>query len=292
MKIYDSPFYFGSMAKLNLGLSVLGTLPTGARRIDTIMTRIPLYDQVCLHWQNKNKNIKIVCEHPLVPLTNANLLYKAYEILQAQFDLPGVIIELDKNVPVGSGLGGGCFNAGILIKQLNHHLKLKISPANMRKLALKIGESVAFAASRTGSVYERDHGLFNMSPLILPSLPACRLALAFSDYTLDREEVFRHLDTINFTPSEQNKLLQAIESKDLHGIATNLNNDFAILIYQQHPELLEIKEQFLAAGALGVGLTGHGPTMFALFPPGYKIEVPFPITTLELKEKTNIRARD
>ena len=73
--------------------------------------------------------------------------------------------------------------------------------------------------------------------------------------------------------------------------AQNLNNDFAVLIYQQHPELLQIREQFLAAGALGVGLTGHGPTLFALFPPGQKIEVPFKITTLELKEKTNIRPR-
>ena len=291
MPIMNTTFCFGSMAKLNLGLSILGKLASGDYRLDTVMTRIPLYDEVCLDWQKQNKEIQITCDNKSVPLTGANSLYQAYQALQQQFDLPGVHIALQKNIPVGAGLGGGCFNAGILIKQLNHHLKLGISPAKMRKFCLTLGPNVAFAASRSGSVFERDHGLFNMKPLNLPSLPACRLAIAFGDTSLSEEETYRHLETIKFTPADQTTLLQALESKNLVQIAQSLNNDFTQLMYRRYPGLLEIKAQFMASGALGAGMTGRGSTMFALFPSGYKINVPFPITTLELKEKKNIRAR-
>ena len=81
MPIMNTTFCFGSMAKLNLGLSILGKLASGDYRLDTVMTRIPLYDEVCLDWQKQNKEIKITCDNQSVPLTGANSLYQAYQVL-------------------------------------------------------------------------------------------------------------------------------------------------------------------------------------------------------------------
>ena len=57
-------------------------------------------------------------------------------------------INIQKNVPHGSGLGGGSSNAANLLNVLNLKLKLKLSKDKLKKIATKIGFDVPINLER------------------------------------------------------------------------------------------------------------------------------------------------
>jgi 4-diphosphocytidyl-2-C-methyl-D-erythritol kinase len=59
-------------------------------------------------------------------------------------------------------------------------------------------------------------------------------------------------------------MIEAIRSRDINGIAENLTNALESVTIKLHPEIEEIKTKLIGAGALGVLMSGSGPTVFGL----------------------------
>lgn len=73
-----------------------------------------------------------------------DLCAKAYNVLAQDFDLPPVKIFLEKNAPVGAGLGGGSADAAFTLKALNELCRLGLSGQRLSEYASRLGSDCAF----------------------------------------------------------------------------------------------------------------------------------------------------
>src|SRR6185437_2461368 len=129
-------------AKINLGLYVTGKREDGFHNIESIFYPVPFFDVLEIiessHFSFQSEGITI----PGNP--EDNLCVKAYHLLRGIFDLPPVDIILLKNIPTGSGLGGGSSDAAFALKLLNDLFKLNLSVGELISYASKLGSDCPF----------------------------------------------------------------------------------------------------------------------------------------------------
>jgi len=127
-------------AKINLNLKILGKLPNGYHKIESIMQSIDLAD--FLHFE-KSKNNQFSGAY-ICPLSK-NLIIKAQRALERKTKrkLP-VKIHLQKQIPISAGLGGGSTDAAAALIAINKLYKLGLSKEKLAELAIKIGADIPF----------------------------------------------------------------------------------------------------------------------------------------------------
>lgn len=105
--VYDNKLgiLLDAPAKVNLGLYV-GKKYKNRHRIYTVIAPLSLHDELLIKPNNEhtvniyNKGIELN-----IPLEE-NAIYKAYQVLKSRYEIPGVDVYLNKQIPVCSGLGG------------------------------------------------------------------------------------------------------------------------------------------------------------------------------------------
>ena len=96
-------------AKINLGLRILNKRGDGFHEIETIFHRVNIFDTISLEQSN---TISLVSSEKSLPCDISNLCVKAATKLQERYCVQeGVKIILQKNIPIGAGLGGGSADA-------------------------------------------------------------------------------------------------------------------------------------------------------------------------------------
>ncbi len=101
-------------AKLNFYLEILGKRPDGFHNLRSIMQQIRLHDVLVFHQSNQDQFIS-----RNRPMKQNNLVVRAAQQLKQAIDFPPVRVELNKQIPVGAGLGGGSSDAAATIVGLN-----------------------------------------------------------------------------------------------------------------------------------------------------------------------------
>ena len=132
-----------SPAKLNLYLDVLRKRPDGFHDIDTIFEKIALFDIITI--KPLGKGIKVTSDNPALPTGKKNLAYKAARILFEKTGFKkGVSINIKKNIPLSSGLGGGSSNAASTLLGVNRLFKLGLNKKELVEIAKTLGAYVPF----------------------------------------------------------------------------------------------------------------------------------------------------
>ena len=71
-------------AKINLYLEIIGDRPDGYHELAMVMQSVDLADRVTLRKLSVD-DIRVQCDHPLVPTDASNLVYRAAELLRQEF---------------------------------------------------------------------------------------------------------------------------------------------------------------------------------------------------------------
>lgn len=104
----------------------------------------------------------------------------------------------------------------------------------------------------------------------LPTAPALPVVLAKLDVPKSTGEVYRslRLDSLEARPGKPNLqlVLRGLKEGNPGAIARGLGNVLEAVMFERFPALSVLKTALLEAGALGVGMSGSGPTLFALAP--------------------------
>ncbi|MBU3847142.1 MAG: 4-(cytidine 5'-diphospho)-2-C-methyl-D-erythritol kinase [Candidatus Acinetobacter avistercoris] len=129
-----------SPAKLNLFLHIIGRRENGYHELQSIFQLIDLCDWLEFE-QTVDSEVKINGLQSVE--LQQNLIYKATQILKPYAKKPtGLNIRIEKNIPMGAGLGGGSSNAATTLLIVNQLWQCSLNIEQLADLGLKLGADV------------------------------------------------------------------------------------------------------------------------------------------------------
>ena len=253
----EKTYQIKSYSKINLGLKVLNLRPDNFHNINSIFIEVDLCDILQFV---PSDSFKLNCINKNIPLDNSNTIAQAYKILNEKFDFrKHYEIIVDKNIPVGGGMGGGSSNAATTLKALNKLNNLKLTNKNLMDIALKIGSDVPFfIEGGLKFVYGRGE---KIKPHIFSLIDTIYILLVFPKFSIDTSWAYKNI---------KKKLQYKNYSTKFPSLDSNVKwklfeNDFEDIVGSTYPEIFEIKNILYENGALYSGLSGSGSTMFGVY---------------------------
>lgn len=245
-------------AKINLSLDILSKREDGYHDIDTIMTRIGLFDILEIKKTTDNK----FTYESNVDLGNLedNLIFKAYEAMRniAKDKATGIFIRLDKMIPLAAGLAGGSTDCAETIKALNELWNLDLSQSEMMAIGEKLGADIPFffleKSARARGIGEKLKTFHNKAKLHL--LLINDGTSISSVHVYKNTKLFGHIDTGN--------IVAGLEKGDF-SVVNHFENVMEDVVLRDFPQLVSIKERLLANGAVKALVSGSGASIFGVF---------------------------
>ena len=251
-----------ALAKINLGLDVLGKRENGYHDVRMVMQTIYLYDNVTIT-RTKEPGIQVETNLFFLPVDENNLAYRAAKMLIEEFDIKeGVHITLEKHIPVAAGMAGGSSNAAAVLVGMNQLFQLGLSREELMERGVLLGADVPYCVMR-GTVLAEGIGEV-LTPL--PPLPKCYVLIAKPGISVSTKVVYEKLDSgkIENHP-DIDGLLEGLEKQDIRQIAEAMGNVLERVTIEDYPVIEKIKDAMKEAGALNAMMSGSGPTVFGIF---------------------------
>jgi 4-diphosphocytidyl-2-C-methyl-D-erythritol kinase len=239
--------------KINLGLNILFKRPDGYHEIETAMLEIPVND--CLEIIPADTD-QFEVNGLEIPGTG-NLILDAVELLRRDFELENFYIRLEKNIPMGGGLGGGSSDAAKTLVLINEIASLKLSDKQLEDYAAKLGSDCPFFVNG-GLQLCTGRGEI-LKPLKI-TLPKMWLVLVNIGIHVPTATAYAEVQ-----PQSNQIPITDILQMDSQAWKEYLKNDFETSVFSKHPELQTIKDAFYRQGAFYSAMSGSGSTMFGLF---------------------------
>jgi 4-diphosphocytidyl-2-C-methyl-D-erythritol kinase len=197
-----------------------------------------------------------------------DLTAKAYYILCEDFDLPPVKIYLEKNSPVGAGLGGGSADAAFALKMLNELCGLEQTEQQLASYAARLGSDCAFFVYNRPMIGEGRGEILTSYPL--EGLDYGQEDTSSSEYELQvltpegvavsTADAYRGI-----RPHLPEVPLREALSKPVGQWQDVLSNDFEETVFAKYPELAAIKKSLYDSGADYASMSGSGSALFGIY---------------------------
>lgn len=245
-------------AKINFGLNIVSKRSDGFHNLETIF--YPINDLFDIIKIERSDDFLFTCSNKNLETDRNNLILKAVSLLEKLFSQNiSVKIHLDKNIPIGAGLGGGSSDAAAVLISLNEMLNLGIKHDRMIELALQLGSDVPFFIKAKPSIgtsrgeilneinFNIDHPILLVNPRIHVSTKE-----AFNNITPRTPDYDYFSNEIN-----------SLDNWEL--VREKIRNDFEDFVFSKYPEVKRIKEKMYEYGALFSIMSGSGSTVYGIF---------------------------
>ena len=256
-------------AKVNLFLEILGKRDDGYHEIETIMQEIDLADS--LQFEETQEGVTLECNDKNIPANQDNLVCKAANLILEECGIrKGVIINLEKNIPVGAGLGGGSSDAATTLKALNSLWKVGLNNEELMEFAAKLGSDIPFFINGKTALC-RGRG-----ELITPVEVRNRMdyIILFPRVHISTETIYKNLK-IDLTKKRKDVsfFLDALKYSEVAGISKLLFNRLEEIIFATYPDLLQVKSTLESFDFCGLSISGSGSAFFGLCNDRHQAEV-------------------
>lgn len=251
-----------ALAKINLGLDVLGRRENGYHDVRMVMQTIYLYDDVFMQ-KTEKEGIHLETNLFYLPVNENNIAYKAAKLLMDEFHIEGgVSIRLNKFIPVSAGMAGGSSNAAAVLFGMNRMYQFGLSQKELMERGVQLGADVPYCIMR-GTVLAEGIGE-KLTPL--PALPKCYVLVAKPPVSVSTKTVYEKLDALDIVNHPNiDGILEGLEEQNLEKIASNMGNVLEEVTIGDYPVIEKIKQTMKDAGALNAMMSGSGPTVFGIF---------------------------
>ena len=244
-------------AKVNLGLNIVSKRPDGYHNLETVFYPIPLSDEIEITPLSSEGCQLRISGNPIDGDPEKNLVVKAYKLLLSQYKLPGVSINLQKNVPMQAGMGGGSADCAYTLRLLNEMFALNIPPATLRQYAASLGADCAFFIDPQPSYAE---GIGEKLEPVDIDLSSYQMVIVKPNVAVSTREAFA-----NIHPHRPQKSCREVIAQPIETWREELTNDFEESIFPQYPEIRMIKEKLYEQGAVYAAMSGSGSAVFGIF---------------------------
>lgn len=243
-------------AKVNLSLNITGRRDDGYHLLDSIVVFTAFGDQIDL---SPASGDSVRVSGPFAASLTAagdNICLRALSAFrEAGGEAGPLAIHIDKQIPVGAGLGGGSSDAAAMLRHLNGASAHPLSEERLAAVALSLGADVPVCLAGTA---QRMQGIGEiLTPLEPP--PRGHLVLARPDAMLATGEVFRRWQqagpagAASDTGSRPDRIIAA--GNDLEAAATTLVPAIGTV-------LVSLRD---CEGIIAAQMSGSGTACFGLF---------------------------
>lgn len=250
-------------AKINLTLDILGRRPDGYHEIATTMHQVDLTDAVEVH--SRASGIVVQHDQPGLSSGEDNLAYRAARLLRDQAGLSrGLLIRLEKHIPLAAGLAGGSADAAAVLQGINQLCALRMEEAELRDVAAQLGSDVPFCLTG-GTAFCTGRGEI-VQPLPDFAGPRLIFVLVTPDFLVPTASVFAAFrpEAVTSRPDEAN-FQRAFRQGDLMAVTAGMANVLESVSLRLWPEIGRLQQQLAELGALKAQMSGSGPTVFGVF---------------------------
>lgn len=246
-----------SFAKINLGIEILGERQDGYHELRTLFQTIDLYDELVFKVRPGDR-ILLKGDNPAVPWDSRNLIYKAAQIIRRKAEVFfGVEIHVQKNIPVGAGLGGGSSNAAVTLFVLNKLWNLHLSDSELLDTAKRLGADVPYFL-KGGLCLGTGIGEV-LTPQEEKDPFFC--LLVFPGFSIITGDIYRRYQPVLTSGRKESKIIEFLKSRDF----SLLNNGLEETILRHYPQLKTIKTLLSSLGAEMSQVSGTGSAVYGVF---------------------------
>ncbi|MDH6112455.1 4-diphosphocytidyl-2-C-methyl-D-erythritol kinase [Kitasatospora sp. MAP12-15] len=259
-------------AKVNVQLAVGGRRADGFHELANVFFAVALGDLVTAEPAEPGSGVTLTCTGPdadLVPLDDSNLAARAARLLAAHHGIEGdVRLHIAKQIPVAGGMAGGSADGAAALVACDALWELGTPLPELLALAAELGSDVPFALLG-GVALGRGRGEL-LTPV--PVAGTFHWVFAVADGGLSTPAVFQECDRLRDeagtgsadtdvpAPDADPALLAALAAGDPVALAAALGNDLQGAALSLRPALAATLRVGAEAGALGVLVSGSGPT--------------------------------
>ena len=245
-----------SFAKVNLTLKILNKYSNGYHKIESLISKINLADEILIKETQGSKNRISFSGKFSSNISNTNTISKLLKILNDQNYIKNkkFNIKVKKNIPQSSGMGGGSMNAASILNYLFKKRIIKTTKNNLIKIANKVGSDVILGLYESpmilqGKNISKINKKLNFHLLIIKPNFGCSTKMIYAKHKGFSKSLF----------NKSNK----IDRQDLLKVS---NNDLETAAFNKYPILRRIKSYLQNLDNIYfANMTGSGSTIIGYF---------------------------
>ncbi|MFH1878074.1 MAG: 4-(cytidine 5'-diphospho)-2-C-methyl-D-erythritol kinase [Candidatus Omnitrophota bacterium] len=250
-------------AKINLFLKVIREMEDGYHQIDTLFERVSLFDYIYIDTSANAR--KILCDSPDVPTGEDSLIGRTVRAFEESINRKLTFeIKIEKNIPVGAGLGGGSSDAAAVLTGLSGIMGDILSEEELFRIGGGLGADIPFFLS--GASFGYGSGRGDIIEKLEKKYDLWHV-LVNPPFQISTKDVYSKVSPFTLTNNIAiDKMFTVFsDTGKRENIAGNLYNDLEAIVLQDFPVLKQVFSEIREAGAEGVLLSGSGPTVFGVF---------------------------
>ena len=248
-------------AKINIGLDIIRKRDDGYHDIATLMHSVALFDSVeCI----KSKNTLIECNDPSLDCGKSNIVYQCIESMREIYSInDSMKVKLSKNIPVGSGLGGGSSDGAAALAAFAKLYDISITVQMLAKISSKIGADIPFMFYGGLCLCE------GIGDIITPLGNAANYfaVIIKPDICVSSANAYREIDQSSYKskPTDFVKAATTLKAGKLNLLKDNLYNCFEYTAEKKYPLITKIKNDLYEQYAQFAQMSGSGSAVYGIF---------------------------
>ncbi len=260
-------------AKINLYLEVIRRRASGYHDIRSVLVPISVFDVVTLE-KTRGRIETTVRTRGLARGNGLNLASPddnlatkaALALKKATGYRGGAMIHIEKNIPVGGGLGGGSSDAAAVLTGLNALWKTGVPLKKLIRIGAAVGCDIPAlingGAVRVGGLGEK------VSPVRAANGRdggGWWLVVANPGFSVSTRDIYeRYKPSLTSRPAAIRSTLSALKKGNVRLAVKGLFNSLQETVFRKYPLIEMLAERLEKAGAAGVLLCGSGASVFGL----------------------------
>jgi 4-diphosphocytidyl-2-C-methyl-D-erythritol kinase len=246
-------------AKINIGLYITGRRTDGYHNLETIFYPVGLCDAVefVAPPEPIEDDVLDITGNFTDSVTADNLVLKAVRRIRKVKNIPFLKIHLHKAIPAGAGLGGGSSDAATMLRSLNRHFNIGITPEDLRIISLELGSDCPFFIDSCPAFGE---GRGEILTLVPPIPEQYHILLANPGIHVSTKEAYSLCN-----PRKPGTNLIDLYNLGIPEWKNRIFNDFEEPVFRKYPGIALLKRTLYEMGALYSSMSGSGSTVYGIF---------------------------
>ncbi len=246
-----------SWAKINLSLNLIKRLSNNYHSIESLITFVQIFDEIKIKTLNKKEHKISFSGKFSKGIGKRNTVYKLLKLLEKKKIINKKFeINIKKNIPHKSGMGGGSMNAATILSYFMKKRILNITNKKAKDLAYKVGSDVVLGLEKKNSILFKNKKIGRLNKkidfhvLIVMANEGCSTKYIFSKVKKYSKPLYFNINKRFF---DTNYLIQS-------------NNDLENVVFKKYSKIKNLK-YFLSnlPNIVFTRMTGSGSAIVAYF---------------------------